>query len=111
MKSTKTTRSEKALPFHILFIVNDNGGSRKRTLLIFLLALRLMDRMRALAFEIEDRHRVGGRFGDIVHNVTLPDADSRPKTGLGDTAILAPMLAAITETAGDLTILIEVGAN
>ncbi|MGV8954930.1 MAG: hypothetical protein ACOH2M_27780 [Cypionkella sp.] len=111
MKSTKITRSETALIYHILFIVNDKGGTRKSTLLIFLLSLLLMERMRALAFEIDDQGRVGHLFGDIVNNLILPDADSLSKSSLGDTAILAPMLAAMTESAGDRTILIEVGAN
>lgn len=111
MKSNKITRSATAIPYHVLFIVNDKGGTRKTTLLIFLLALLLMDRQQALAFEIDDQGRVARLFGDIVHNLILPDADSLSKTSMGDTAILAPMLAAITETAGDRTILIEVGAN
>lgn len=111
MKSTKITQSATALTYHILFIVNDKGGTRKSTLLIFLLSLLLMERMRALAFEIDDQGRVRHLFGDIVHNLILPDADSLSKSSLGDTAILAPMLAAMTETAGDRTILIEVGAN
>jgi hypothetical protein len=111
MKSSKIAPPVLGKTYRILFIVNDKGGSRKSTLLIFIIAILVMAKMRVQAYEIDDQGRVARLYKEMVKTLVLPDADSLSKTSLGDTAILAPMLEALTEAADQRTIAIEVGAN
>ena len=110
MKKTKADQTMHQ-PYQILIIANDKGGSRKSTLMIYLITILTMAKMGVQAFEIDEQGRVARLFGDIVQTLMLPDADSLSRSSIGDTAILAPMFSAFVAPLDGKTIVVEVGAN
>jgi len=109
--SPKKNRPSQGPLYHILIILNDKGGMRKSTFMIFLISILLRAKMKVAGFEVDDQSRVGGLFGGIVKTASLPDTETLSKTGLGDTAILSPMMDALIGPTEDGTIVIEIGAN
>lgn len=109
--SSKKTDVIPPKQYHVLGVVNDKGGSRKTSFLIFLIAILRMEGKHVRAFAIDDQGRVERLFPDIAQTIVLPDADTLSQSAMGDTAALAPFFDALTEPLSEGFILFEIGAN